>query len=103
MEKHKHTEPFNIKIGYGEKEVTLTILPTDEGYYKVVYFGGILGAVCFDGDEWDLMEPEDVAAGDLPLYKPQLKGDRLEIVLNELTVDRIGREIELYDEEEEEY
>ncbi|TKC08964.1 hypothetical protein [Pedobacter frigoris] len=100
MEKNKETEPFNIRIGYGEKEVTLTILPTNEGYYKVIYFGGILGAVCFDGDDWDLVEPAEVVAGDLPFYEPELKGDRLEIVLNELTVDRIGREIDLYNDED---
>lgn len=99
---NKDTAPFNIKIGYGQKEVTLTILPTDEGYYKVIYYGGILGAVCFDGDDWDLMDAEDVVAGDLPPYEPPLNGDRLEIVLNELTVDRIGREIELYNDDEEE-
>ena len=89
-------EPFNIKIGYGENEVTLTILPIEENYYKVIYFGGVMGAVSFNGEDWDLIEKEDVEAGDLPLYEPELKGDRLEIVLDELTVDAIGEEIELY-------
>jgi hypothetical protein len=89
-------EPFNIKIGYGENEVTLTILPVEENYYKVIYFGGVMGAVCFNGEDWDLIEKEDVEAGDLPLYEPELKGDRLEIVLDQLTVDAIGEEIELY-------
>ncbi len=89
-------EPFNIKIGYGEKEVTLTILPVKENYYKVIYFGGVMGAVCFNGEDWDLIEKEEVEAGDLPLYEPELKGDRLEIVLDELTVDAISEEIELH-------
>lgn len=89
-------EPFNIKIGYGENEVTLTILPVEENYYKVIYFGGVMGAVCFNGEDWDLIEKEDVEAGDLPLYEPELKGDRLEIVLDQLTVDAIGEEIELH-------
>jgi hypothetical protein len=91
---------FNIKIGYGNKEVTLTILE-EENYYKVIYFGGIMGAVrALDGD-WDLIDPEEVEAGDLPLYTPDLKGERLEIVLDENTVDSIGREIELYHLDEE--
>lgn len=89
-------EPFNIKIGYGENEVTLTILPVRDNYYKVIYFGGVMGAVCFNGEDWDLIEKEDVETGDLPLYKPELNGERLEIVLDQFTVDVIGEEIELH-------
>lgn len=89
-------EAFNIKVGYGEKEVTLTILPHEEGYYKVIYFGGIMGGVyCRDGD-WELMGIEEIEAGDLPFYIPDLKGERLEVLLDEITVDAIGNEIELY-------
>lgn len=91
---------FNIRIGYGEKEVTLTILPVRDNYYKVIYYGGIMGAVCFNGDEWNLIEKEEVEPGDLPLYEPQLKGERLEIILDETTVEAIGDEIELYLREE---
>lgn len=92
--------PFNIKIGYGKNEVTLTILPKEE-YFKVIYFGGIMGAVrCVDGD-WDLIEPDGLEGGDLPLYTPDLKGERLEVVLDENTVDMIGREIEQFNQQEE--
>jgi hypothetical protein len=93
-------ETFNIKVGYGKKEVTLTILETED-YYKVIYFGGIMGAVrCIDG-EWDLIGLEELPGGDLPQYSPDLNGDRLEIVLDELTVDAIGAEIESYQQDEE--
>lgn len=90
-------EPFNIKVGYGDNEVTLTILPTKEGYYKVIYFGGILGAIHYmnDTDGWEIVPPEEVVAGDLPMYEPDLTGERLEIVLNDETVDEIGEEITL--------
>lgn len=95
-------EAFNIKIGYGEKEVTLTILPHEDGYYKVIYFGGIMGGViCKDGD-WELMDADDIEAGDLPRYIPDLKGERLEVVLDELTVDAIGAEIDLYELDDDE-
>lgn len=89
-------EPFNIKIGYGEKEVTLTILPIEAGYYKVIYFGGILGAVYYDeqSDCWQPVPPDDIEAGDLPLYQHDLKADRLEIVLNDGCIQEIGSEIE---------
>ncbi len=89
-------EPFNIKIGYGEKEVTLTILPIEAGYYKVIYYGGILGAVCYDepSDCWQAVPKEDIEAGDLPLYEHDLKADRLDIVLNDGCIQEIGNEIE---------
>lgn len=86
-------ETFNIKIGYGSKEVTLTILH-HKNYYKVIYFGGIMGAVQQVDEDWELMDPEAVDAGDLPQYTADLKGERLEIVLDEHTVDAIGTEIE---------
>ncbi|WP_442588029.1 hypothetical protein ACSBL2_18455 [Pedobacter sp. AW31-3R] len=86
---------FNIKIGYGDNEVTLTILPTEEGYYKVIYYGGILGAVRQDKqlENWEQVPDEEVIAGDLPLYKHDLTADRLDVVLDENTVHRIGEEI----------
>ncbi|MEJ5961683.1 hypothetical protein [Pedobacter immunditicola] len=90
-------EPFNIKVGYGDNEVTLTILPTKEKYYKVIYYGGIVGAIRYmnDTDGWEVVPPEEVVAGDLPLYEPDLTGERLEVVLNDETVDEIGNEITL--------
>jgi hypothetical protein len=93
-------EPYNIKISYGTKEVTLTILPTAEGYYKVIYFGGILGGVCYDGKDWDLMEQHKITAGDLPFYEPGPVGERIEIELNDHVVDRIGWEINLYENDD---
>lgn len=84
---------LNIRIGYGKKEVTITLVKHRD-YYKVIYFGGIMGGIQhFDG-EWELMDPADVEAGDLPPYTPDLKGDRLEMVLDEHTINAIGKEIE---------
>lgn len=86
---------FNIRIGYGAQEVTLTILPTTQKYYLVQYFGGIIGAVRMDrdGDLWEQVPDEDIITGDLPLYQPDLEADRLDIVLCEDTVNDIGEEI----------
>ena len=85
-------EAFNIKIGYGGKEVTLTILQHKD-YFKVIYFGGIMGAVRKVDENWELLEVEEIDAGDLPRYNADLKGERLEIILDEHTVGTIGREI----------
>jgi hypothetical protein len=91
-------EPFNVKKGYGENEVTLTILPIQEGYYKVIYYGKILGTIRLVKDTscWELVPPEEVVAGDLPLYEPDLSEDRLEVILDDETVDEIGNEITLF-------
>lgn len=88
-------EVFNIKIGFGANEITLTILPAEEGYYKVIYYGGILGAVRLDKDHstWEKVPDEELEAGDLPVYKHDLTADRLDIVLDEHTIQRIGEEI----------
>ena len=88
-------EAFNIRIGYGENEVTLTILPTSDGYYKVIYYGGILGAVRQEDDmeSWEDVPDDEIIAGDLPLYKHDLTADRLDVVLDEITIKRIGEEI----------
>jgi len=89
-------EPFNIKVGFGEKEVTLTILPASEGYYKVIYYGGILGAVKYDNDTdgWESVPEGEYSAGDLPFYHHELKSDRLDFVMDDSAVDHIGEEIE---------
>lgn len=86
---------FNVKIGFGENELTLTILPTKQGHYKVIYFGGILGAIKQDTNHetWEIVPEEEIEPGDLPMYRHDLTADRLDIVLDEHTVHRIGEEI----------
>ena len=88
-------KPFNIKVGFGEHEVTLTILPTSEGHYMVIYFGGIIGAIKQDqdGESWEQLPDEDIVSGNLPIYEHNLDAERLDFVLCEHTVNRIGEEI----------
>jgi hypothetical protein len=89
-------EPFNIKIGFGPKEVTLTILPADEGYYKVIYYGGIIGAVRLENGVncWEMLAEGEYDAGGLPYYQHNMNSDRIKVVLDDITVDHIGEEIE---------
>nr|WP_121273083.1 hypothetical protein [Pedobacter schmidteae] len=88
-------ESFNIKVGFGQHEVTLTILPTKKEYYLVLYFGSIIGAVRLDadGELWEQVPDEEIVTGRLPLYEPDLNADRLNFVLCEHTVNHIGEEI----------
>jgi hypothetical protein len=89
-------EPFNIKIEREGQEVTLTILPTDDGYYKVIYYGGILGAVKKEENTrtWTKVPDDEVIAGELPLYHHVDEDDRLELVFNEDLAQDIGEEID---------
>lgn len=86
---------FNIKVGFGKQEVTLTILPADKGQYIVIYFGGVIGAVKQDrdGELWEQVPDEDIVAGNLPLYESNLNSERLDFVLCEHTINHIGEEI----------
>ena len=87
-------KPFNIKIGYGANQVTLTILPTADNHFKVIYYAAILGTVRLDIDSWELVDNEKLEAGDLPYYQHDVNSGRINIILNEATVDEIGEEIQ---------
>jgi len=88
-------EVFNIRLEYRTEEVTLTILPREK-YYKVIYFGGVMGAVYCVAGKWNWIEAKDLEGGDLPMYIPDQKADRLELVPDKHVVNSIGREIELH-------
>jgi hypothetical protein len=86
---------FNIKIGFGQNELTLTVLPNEEGIFKIIYYGGVLGAIRLEADNetWEKVPDDELEAGDLPFYRHNLTTDRLDIVLDQPTVERIGEEI----------
>lgn len=88
---------FNIKVGFGKNEVALTILPAKE-YYIVMYFDSIVGAIKLDehGDLWEQIPEEQIIAGDLPFYKPNLNAERIDFVLCDHTINLIGEEIIAY-------
>jgi predicted RNA-binding protein with PUA domain len=87
--------PFNIKIAVQTEEITLTILPTDQDYFKIVYYGRVLGAIHYDktDDRWNLVKPEEVIAGDLPPYAGIVEEGMVEINLDSSTIVIIGTEI----------
>jgi hypothetical protein len=88
-------KPFNIKIQVADQEVTLTILPYDQDCYRIIYFGGILGALKFHEltRDWELLPFEEAIGDDLPPYTPNDDDDRIEIALNTDVVGDITREI----------
>lgn len=89
-------EPFNIKIAVKNESITLTILPAEEGIFKIVYYGGVLAAVQSTGSKgnWDLIAPDALTSGDLPFYSRKPGSDHQEIELDEATVNQVGAAIE---------
>lgn len=60
-------EPFNIHIQNDNQEITLTVLPESD-YFKLIYFGGIIGAMRESNGEWELLPEEEIEPGALPFY-----------------------------------
>lgn len=91
-------KPFNVNISIKQNEVVLTILPIADNEYKVIYYGGILGAIRYEISlkEWQKIPDEDVVISDLPPYQYGLKEDRIEFTLDEQNVNSIGQQIEMH-------
>lgn len=74
--------------------MSLTILPTEKGYYKVIYYAAILTAITQDDDQgWQLLPLEDIEAGDLPFYQHTTDNDRAELKLDEVFANLVGSAI----------
>jgi hypothetical protein len=88
-------DPFNIKITLAEQAITLTILPVNTEMYKVVYFGGILGVIRRQSDQysWESVPTEELLAGDLPFYQRTLNSDHQLVELDARTIEQIGQAI----------
>jgi len=87
-------EPFNIKIQYQNTEVTLTLLPGVDDHYLIVYYGGILSGVYKVNGDWKLSDSESISIDNLPVYRPSLQKNRIELVLTDQIAAAIGKRIE---------
>jgi hypothetical protein len=89
-------EPFNIKIPVQNENITLTILPADDGVFKIIYYGAIFGAVRSADNQgnWLPITIDSLTPGDLPFYSRKPGLDHKEIELNATTVSEIGKAIE---------
>lgn len=87
-------QPFNIHIENNDEKVTLTILP-EKNYYKIVYFGGIIGAIKSVESGWELLAEEEIEAGGLPFYDFKHGVDEQpKLELNLPKINQIAAEIE---------
>lgn len=87
-------DPFNIKVKAPE-QVSLTVLPTDKGYYKIIYYAAVLTALeKTEKGDWKLLDKERIEAGDLPYYIPNLDSDHISITLDSFFAEAAGAEID---------
>ncbi|MFD0941498.1 hypothetical protein [Pedobacter boryungensis] len=88
-------EPFNIHIQNNDEQVTLTVIP-EKDYFKLVYFGGIIGAIKESEGEWELLEEDEIEPGLLPLfnYKNGVNNEELKFELSLPKINQIAAEIE---------
>jgi hypothetical protein len=87
-------DPFNIKVKVPE-QVSLTVLPTDDGYYKIIYYAAVLTALEKTGaGDWNLVDKENIEAGDLPYYTPAPDSDHIKISLDDTFAKEAGAAID---------
>lgn len=89
-------EPFNIRINEQGEEVTLTILPYRSNAFKVIYYGGILGAVKKNRGHWEIIAPDEVPAGELPLFEPHRQHEEIELELSGALAISVGKAIDAH-------
>jgi len=87
---------FNIHLP-SENNLTLTILFADK-QFKIIYEGGIIGALKFKANSHQFIPAEEVVAGQLPLYDYKKTYENLDTEpfdLNETRLEEIAAQIRL--------
>jgi hypothetical protein len=88
-------EPFNIKINTQNESVVLTVLPTDKGFFKLIYYGAVLVGLKKEAkNNWVLISNEDMEVGDLPYYIAGASDDHVKIILDEAFEAEAGAAID---------
>lgn len=87
-------EPFNITINHLGSDLTLTVIPT-ENYYRLAYFGGIIGAVKKEELGWAWVPEQEIEISELPLYEYKMGVNDLEKPeLHQISIFEVGLAIE---------
>jgi hypothetical protein len=88
-------DSFDIVIPVQDKEVSLTLQPEEEGAYKVIYHGMLVGEIATEdnGASWHKLSIAEVTPGIYPMYEHDAAKDTPRIVLDEATLQKIGEAI----------
>jgi hypothetical protein len=84
---------FNIEIEHNDQRITLAIIPKDD-YFKIIYFGGILGAIRKQGSDWILLEAAEIEHEELLPFDYKLNEGSDHISLGVAEVNQISGAIE---------
>jgi hypothetical protein len=89
-------DPFNIRIKNQEQDITFTVLPGENGCFKIIYYAAVLTAVQKrPGKDWMIVSKDDIEAGDLPFYIHTNDSERLQPTLDREFIQAVGSAIEL--------
>lgn len=88
-------DPFNIIINTGGEQIDLNIHPQEAGTYKIVYHGALIGEIFLanDGETWQALTADELQPGGFPVYEYDETSGHQDILLDEDTVQEIGRQI----------
>jgi len=88
-------DPFNIIITVGGEEIDLNIHPQEAGTYKVVFHGALLGEIFMgsEGENWEAITAEELEPRGRPIYEYDENSGHEDILLDDATVQEIGRKI----------
>lgn len=88
-------ESFDIIIPIQNEKVSLTLQPEQEGTYKVIHHGMLIGEITsVDGKFWRAVPMEEVKPGIYPMYEHDASKGTPRILLDEETLQLIGDAIE---------
>ena len=85
---------FNIHVP-SENNLTLTILFADK-QFKIIYEGGIIGALRIAANDYQFIPAEKVVPGQLPLYDYKQTNENLDnepFILNDQNLNEIVEQI----------
>ncbi|ACU04835.1 hypothetical protein [Pedobacter heparinus] len=93
-------DPFNIIIRVDGAQVDINIHPQEAGTYKLVYHGALIGEIFMgsDGENWEAITADELQPGGFPVYEYDETSGHQNILLDEATVQEIGRQINSLEE-----
>lgn len=92
-------DPFNIIVNLDGQKFDLNIHPEEAGNYKVLYNGGLVGAITIaaGGHTWEAIPIQELAHEvELPMYEYNGAEDDVRIILEGEHAQEIGRAIGQY-------
>jgi hypothetical protein len=92
-------DPFNIIVNLDGQKFDLNIHPEEAATYKILYNGGLVGAITMgsDGETWTAIPVTELAPElEVPMYEYNGAEDEVRIILEGDHAQQIGRAIAQY-------